>query len=492
MISDIPAGATVYRAFLYWATIGNVNTYTSPTLDGKEIEGNLIGTSADTCWQAQNNFVYRAEVTSLVDGNGSYTIAGLPDDITRGNDTQGASLVVVYTDDRRPFRTILINDGAVTLDFSVHFYTDTLDGFNPERPLRDAKVTYLIGDGQAKWDDGNVSFNGGPIAAGSFSGIDGDSWGTHTFEVTRLVSDAPVTTTINNNDPGNSESPDCLLWAATIFSVTAEQPEEDSNDLSRFISRRLFGNVMADGVGLRGVGEGEIEISSLPRTARVQNAYLYWATLGNSSRYISPTFRGQVVNGQLIGVSADTCWGALHNYVYRADVTRLVRGNGSFTIAGLPSNLAAGNDSQGASLVIIYNLPGLYRTVIIHDGAVTLDFTNHSYTDTITGFTADQPDAQGYVTYIVGDGQSRWDSGQVSFEGASIANNVFNGVDGDSWGTLTFDVTGRISEPTATTTVSNNVPDNPESPDCLLWAARIFSVETEPPVSHSRLHTGFR
>ena len=71
----------------------------------------------------------------------------------------------------------------------------------------------------------------------------------------------------------------------------------------------------------------------------------------------------------------------------------------------------------------------------------------------------------------------------MSFEGTSIANNVFNGVDGDAWGTLTFDVTGLVSEPRSTTTINNNVPDNPVSPDCLLWAATIFSVETEPPAA---------
>lgn len=483
VLSNIPAGASIHRAFLYWATIGNVNTYTSPTLEDQAVEGNLIGTSADTCWKVQNNFVYRADVTSLVDGNGSYTVAGLPSDLSRGNDSQGASLVVVYLDDNQPFRTILINDGAVTLDFSKHFFTDTLDNFHPNKPVRDAKVTYLIGDGQAKWEEGNVSFNGVPITAGVFSGIDGGNWGTHTFEVTNLVSDAPATTTINNNDPDNPRSPDCLLWAATIFSVTAEQPEQNRGQLTLFKKYTLFGDVTAAGAGMRGVGEGSIDISSIPANARIQNAYLYWATIGNSSWYLSPTLQGQRINGELVGVSADTCWGALHNYVYRADVTALVQGNGSYLISGLPSNLAAGNDSQGASLVIVYHVPGLYRTIVVHDGAVSLDLDHHSYSNTFAGFTADQPEAQAYITYVIGDGQSRWTSGNVSFEGTSIANNVFNGVDGDAWGTLTFDVTGLVSEPRSTTTINNNVPDNPVSPDCLLWAATIFSVETEPPAA---------
>lgn len=480
-VADVPAGATVHRAFLYWATLGNVNTYTSPTLEGQAVDGDLIGRSTDTCWGAQNNFVYRADVTSLVDGNGTYSIAGLPNDLTKGNDTQGASLVVLYADEREPFRTIVINDGAVSLDLSVHFFTDIVEGYRPDDPVSEAKVTYLIGDGQAKWDEGSVSFNGEPIAAGVFSGIDGKDWGTHTFDVTGLAGDAPASTTINNHDPQNPDSPDCLLWAGTIFSVTTDEPDEGTNDLSRFTTFRLFGDVVSDGTGLRGTGQGQIEISGIPRNARVEQALLYWATIGNSSNYTSPELSGRDVDGQLIGVSADTCWGALHNHVYRADVTPLVQGNGIYTVAELPFDLAAGNDSQGASLVVIYSVPGLYRTIIVHDGAVTLDLEDNSYTDTLTGFTADQPNAQAYVTYVVGDGQSRWVSGNVSFEGTSIANNVFNGVDGNDWGTLTFDVSGLISEPRATATISNNVPGEPESPDCLLWAATILSVETEQP-----------
>ena len=51
------------------------------------------------------------------------------------------------------------------------------------------------------------------------------------------------------------------------------------------------------------------------------------------------------------------------------------------------------------------------------------------------------------MTYLIGDGQSEWDSGSISFEGQPIAGSVFNGADGDYWGTLRFDVTGLINEP---------------------------------------------
>ncbi len=481
-ITGIPAGAQVSRAWLYWATLGNANTFTSPSLEGVSVAGDVIGVSGDTCWGVQQNVVYRADVTALISGNGSYTISGLPASLGGGNDSQGASLVVIYEASSLPLRTIVIHDGAVSLNFTNQDYSHIIGGFAPDSPLTEARVTYLIGDGQEQWEAGNVSFNGEPLASGVFSGLEGDFWGTHSFDVTGLVEGAPATTRISNLDPDNPDSPDCLLWAGTIFSVTAGEPAQAENRLTEFLNFSLRGDVTASGVGLRGRGEGEIQVSGIPARALVTRAYLYWATLGTSGGFTEVVLDGEPVNGALTGVSADTCWGAQNNYVYRAEVTDIVRENGSYYVSGLPDNLAAGNDSQGASLVILYRDLGLYRTVIINDGAVTLDLDVHEYTDTLGDFTADQPEARAHVTYLIGDGQERWDSGSVLFEGVPIGSNVFNGEDGNYWGTIRFDVTGLIVEPEATTTISNLNPNTPGDPDCLLWAATILAVETEPPV----------
>jgi hypothetical protein len=479
VLNTVPPGASVYRAFLYWATLGSVNTYTSPTLNGALVQGQLIGTSGDTCWGIQHNFVYRADVTSLVQGNGTYSIAGLPSNLLQGNDSQGASLVVVYSDSALPYRTIIIHDGAVSLNFARNSYTNILGGFRVDPANNDAHISYLVGDGQVDWDAGNVSFNTTPIAAGIFTGIDGPFWGTHRFDVSSLVTGSPVTTTINNLDPDNPNSPDCLLWAATVFSVASPEPET-TNRLAAFYNQSLYGDATVTGVGLRGRGQGNLVVSGVPNGANVYQSFLYWATIGSSSQYVSPQLNGSVVTGEVIGASADTCWGAERNVVYRAEVSHLVQGNGTYTITGLPNDLAAGNDSQGAALVVIYSDPR-FRTILINDGAVTLDLSVHSYTDRLGPFTADQPNAQTRVTYMIGDGQSNWNSGSVNFEGQNIANNVFTGVDGEHWGTLSFDVTGLITEPEATTTINNNNPGGPYSPDCLLWAGTVLSVATELP-----------
>jgi hypothetical protein len=481
ILTGVPSGATIYQAYLYWATLGFANTYTLPTLDGQGAAGQLIGTTGDTCWGVQNNFVYRANVTNLVSGNGSYTVAGLPGDLAGGNDSQGASLVVIYRQNTAPRTTIVINDGAVALDLTRLSYTNTISGFTSNDPIGDAQVTYLVGDGQAERVGDNITFNEMPLASGVFSGVDGQYWDSPTFDVTNLTSGSNAATTVYDSDPAQPNERDCLLWAATIFSVTADN-SQTSNQMSESFHQMLFGDVTSAGVGLRGSGQGTINLSGIPVNGNVYRAFLYWASLGSSDQFTSPQLNGNTVSGQRIGTSGDTCWGVPANYVYRAEVTNLVGGNGDYTISGLPSYLAGGNDSQGASLVVIYTVPGLYRTVIINDGAVTLDLVTSTFMDRMGPFTADQPNAQVHITYLIGDGQSEWDSGSISFEGHNIAGSVFNGVDGDYWGTLRFDVSGLITEPDATTTISNDPPGNSNTPDCILWAASILALETEPPV----------
>jgi hypothetical protein len=223
VVSGIPDGASVSKAFLYWATIGTLNTFTSPTLDGQPVSGKLVGSSGDTCWNANGNFVYRAEVTSLVGGNGTYTIAGLPASGVLVDDSQGAALVVVYSAAGAARRTILINDGAATLDLDTHNYTDTIHGFVPDDPLTSAQVTYIVGDGQS-WLDGDITFNGSVLDTSAFAGSDGDYWDTLRYDVTSLTPMSPSTTTLDDHYAPLDET-DCLLWVATVFSVTSIELE---------------------------------------------------------------------------------------------------------------------------------------------------------------------------------------------------------------------------------------------------------------------------
>jgi hypothetical protein len=501
-IPNLPATASVVKAFLYWATIGTEGTFNSLLLNDETITGTLIGNSANTCWEGPaglRNFVYRADVTDLVDGDGVYLLDGLPYDLDNGNDSQGASLVVIYAVTGFRTRTIIINDGATTLDFNMNTYTDTIEGFEHTEPLTSASVTYIVGDGQSDWGSGDVTFNGEVIASDVFNGVDGDYWDTLTFDVTALNPTSPSTTTISNLASfGNT--PDCLVWAATVFSATSPSlGEEVVNILRPFFNESYQGAVTAAGVGMRGTGRGEISVTNVPPGSTVIHAYLYWATIGTTGTYNSLLFNGQRVDGERIGTSGNTCWPSSHpalqfyNFVYRADVTEIVPGNGDYLIEGLPDSLVNGNDSQGASLVVVYpTIPGQpFNTIIINDGAATLDLEVNTYTDTITGFNVSYPLVDSTITYIMGDGQSIWDSGNVKINDVPIATNIFNGVDGAYWGTIRFNITNvadlNIADPT-TTTINNMHPDNGIGPDCLLWAVTVFSATPPQPEYAERMY----
>jgi hypothetical protein len=86
----------VSRAYLYWN--GPTNTTTASgniTFAGSPVTGTLLGLSDDNCWGFSNSHSYRADVTSLVTGNGNYAVGGL---IKPNVEINGVSLLVFYND----------------------------------------------------------------------------------------------------------------------------------------------------------------------------------------------------------------------------------------------------------------------------------------------------------------------------------------------------------------------------------------------------------
>ena len=111
-ISDIPAGATVQSAYLFWHGIDfggddvEPDTYdeASVSLNGLAVNGVSLGDTNTNCWPEDQligtSRGYRANVSSIVTGNGVYLISGTTDGdqgLARHN-ANGASLVVIYDD----------------------------------------------------------------------------------------------------------------------------------------------------------------------------------------------------------------------------------------------------------------------------------------------------------------------------------------------------------------------------------------------------------
>ena len=113
-ISGIPAGATVVKALLFWGC--ECNSYfdlADINFNGTPITGTVVGSTASLCWGTNYYLNYMADVTSLVLGNGTYSIT-VPSALPTTPGADGATLYVVYCSPSasEPIRTISIYAGA--------------------------------------------------------------------------------------------------------------------------------------------------------------------------------------------------------------------------------------------------------------------------------------------------------------------------------------------------------------------------------------------
>jgi hypothetical protein len=230
-IREIPANARVTNAFLYWAIIG-ANNDPEPimfrgNINGTRIKGELIGTDTDPCWDPSvATFAFRTNVTSLVTGNGTYTLSGFASGAFFTPPlNEGASLVIIYEiPNTSGLRNVVINDGADTID-AFNQGVSTVMHIPPIGKLGEAKTTFIVADGQDEFPDSTV-FNGTIIATDleglggmdSFEGSDGQFWDTDTYDVTSIVSSGDSSISVGISVPPFH---DCLVHIAQVFSSPA-------------------------------------------------------------------------------------------------------------------------------------------------------------------------------------------------------------------------------------------------------------------------------
>ncbi|TAH36563.1 MAG: hypothetical protein EYC70_10830 [Planctomycetota bacterium] len=114
-------------------------------------------------------------------------------------------------------------------------------------------------------------------------------------------------------------------------------------------------NVQVYGAGLRNRIFASIDVHGLPANTAVLKAYLYWGWASLvapiAGQHDCLVLRRLVVGsvdtnatifpGTLVGAGADPCWFGGSNFVYRADVTGYVTGNGTY-LAQICKPVAAG------------------------------------------------------------------------------------------------------------------------------------------------------
>ncbi len=272
------------------------------------------------------------------------------------------------------------------------------------------------------------------------------------------------------------------------------QPANSGAAPAAFKSYKLKGDYVASGVSLRNRGSGTIKISGIPKGAKVKNAYLFWAVLSpsESASLKKGTFAGTAITGTKIGSGAGPCWpspfDAYPGYAYRADVTKKVKGNGTFALKGFASGTKNGTDpftttpvaplAQGASLVVVFEKSSYPMTkVILSNGYAGL--TGGSATATVSfGFAATNPVGAVKTTFIGADGQSLTEP-PSTVNGIAVPAADWDGTDGPKplysqgnlWDTDTAKLPNFVKpgDTSATITVSSG-------PDCLAWVGQAFSI----------------
>ncbi len=222
--------------------------------------------------------------------------------------------------------------------------------------------------------------------------------------------------------------------------------------------------------GMRGVGTGDIALSGVSGT--VTHAYLFWHGPTNSTNpgvNAAVNFNGTSITGTNIGFSSDNNWGFDNSASYRADVTKLVSGNGTYSLADFTKGTNA--DINGASLIVFYDdgNGANNRDVVLFDGndsnapnAYDADGWNVS----LAGITYSTGSAA--VKMTVSDGQTFPDDalkingttvagpGAV-FEGDSTPRSTGGASNGSLWDVKTFDATSFLVPGTNTLSVTTGV-----------------------------------
>jgi hypothetical protein len=239
-ISGIPSNATVEAAYLYWCyyAVEEEPGLETITFDGNSLTGTKLWTHNDYffnldednefCDEVEDTikhgipgfvpygygFAYRSNVTQYVRGNHSYLLSEL---VSSGTATaQGASLVVIYSDESAGTKTIMIddatNEGWVDLGDNNQFEGN----FHATGPVS-AKVTYIVG---GRFGHGSTTFglhqDPNPIVwLDTLSGSDGPNWDTDTYDVSAAVDEGDEYVRTDIYAPDSD-----LTWVATIFSVS--------------------------------------------------------------------------------------------------------------------------------------------------------------------------------------------------------------------------------------------------------------------------------
>ena len=275
---QVPNGAQVVSALLYWQTVEKAGTtpggpgsgqnayfrpllyqyYGGPAAPGYAVSGTNVAAggagiawSSSGCTGASTGKVlqtYRADVTGglPVDGSGNSLANGsfevrLP---SAGHSstpfTLGATLVIIYRiptgagGPNVPLNSIVIYDGDAAPSNGQQTVTQTVQGFYDADHNPASRLTFIVGNGDTD-EYRNVYLNGKglPSLYGYFPAFPAyyGEWDNPTWTYPNQASGNPVledsASATAQVAPYGREQDECLTWAAAIVSTTVKNPDKD-------------------------------------------------------------------------------------------------------------------------------------------------------------------------------------------------------------------------------------------------------------------------
>lgn len=211
--------------------------------------------------------------------------------------------------------------------------------------------------------------------------------------------------------------------------------------------------------GLRGVGNGEIALSAV--SGPVTRAYLYWhgpANPTSATANAAIQFAGTAIAGTGIGLSDDNFWGFDNSQAYRADVTALVSGNGTYALGNMTKD---GVEVNGASLIVFYDDGNAAnnRDVVLFNGNDANwpnPYDADGWNATLSGINYSSGEVSLHMHVSDGQNFSSDDDGTLLLNGDVLATGgIFQGdttprgaggvANGALWDIRSFDVTSFLT-----------------------------------------------
>jgi hypothetical protein len=226
---------TVTKALLYWN--GPTNS-TDPTANstvnfaGTPVTGVNIGFASPNCWTFANSHSYRADVTSLVTGDGPYSLSNF----RKSEDVEinGVALIVFFNDGNAANdRNVVLwngNDSNIASSFDAPGWDETITGV-PYPGSGSASLDFVVSDGQQATDGALVLngdtlvpqgaiFEGDSTPGGGFvPNPPGNLWDVESFDITSFLS-----TGSNDLRLTSAAASDCLSLVVAAANVPASAP----------------------------------------------------------------------------------------------------------------------------------------------------------------------------------------------------------------------------------------------------------------------------